>query len=63
VLDLASSHTGDLKLSSEPLYFKEMLDEVLVLGASLAREKALGWRVRIPERLPRVWVIAPACAR
>jgi signal transduction histidine kinase/DNA-binding LacI/PurR family transcriptional regulator/CheY-like chemotaxis protein len=55
VLDLASSHTGDLKLANEPLYLKDILDEALVLGASLAREKALSWQIDIPERLPRVW--------
>jgi signal transduction histidine kinase/DNA-binding LacI/PurR family transcriptional regulator/AraC-like DNA-binding protein len=55
VLDLASSHTGELRLANEPLLLKEVLEEALVLGALLAREKALGWRVEIPDRLPRVW--------
>jgi signal transduction histidine kinase/DNA-binding LacI/PurR family transcriptional regulator/AraC-like DNA-binding protein len=55
VLDLAGSHSGDLKLAREALHFQDILDEALVLGASMVREKALNWRVEIPPQLPRVF--------
>ncbi len=55
VLDLASSQAGELRLTREPLNLGEILEEVVLLGESLAREKGLGWRTTIPRTLPLVW--------
>jgi signal transduction histidine kinase/DNA-binding LacI/PurR family transcriptional regulator/DNA-binding response OmpR family regulator len=55
VLDLARSEVGQLQLVCEPLHLQEVLQPVLSIGQQLARDKDLGWRVEIPEQLPRVW--------
>jgi signal transduction histidine kinase/DNA-binding LacI/PurR family transcriptional regulator/CheY-like chemotaxis protein len=55
VLDLASDQAGELRLAREPLDMKEILEEVALLGKSLAREKGLTWQEVIPPVLPLVW--------
>ncbi len=54
VLDLASSHAGELRLVCEPLDLARVLGEAALLGESLAREKGLEWKVDIPPCLPPV---------
>jgi signal transduction histidine kinase/AraC-like DNA-binding protein len=54
VLDLASSHVGQLKLVKEPLDVAEALKPVIQIGERLAREKELSWQVETPASLPRV---------
>jgi signal transduction histidine kinase/DNA-binding response OmpR family regulator len=54
VLDLASSHAGELRIASEPLNLGRVLTEVAVLAEPLAREKELNWRAEIPEG--PIWV-------
>ncbi len=55
VLDLASSHVGQLKLVCEPLDMTEVLSAVSVIGRQLAHDKGLAWQVEIQGNLPRVW--------
>ncbi len=55
VLDLAAGQAGELRLSGETLDLSELIAEAAVLGKSLAREKNLQWRQRLPDHLPLVW--------
>lgn len=54
VLDLASSHAGELRLVCEPLDLSRVLGEAALLGESLVREKGLGWVAEISPCLPPV---------
>jgi signal transduction histidine kinase/DNA-binding LacI/PurR family transcriptional regulator/AraC-like DNA-binding protein len=55
VLDLASSQAGELRLTCETLRLDEVLEDVALLAAPMAREKGLRWRAVIPGCLPPVW--------
>jgi len=55
VLDLTSSHAGQLRLVREQLRLGEVLPEVIALGEAMAREKGLAWHTDIPADLPFVW--------
>lgn len=55
VLDLASNQAGELRLTQETLDLPALFDEIAILGKSLARDKGLEWRERIPTNLPPVW--------
>lgn len=55
VLDLASSQAGELRLNCEVLDLGQTLQEVAMLGESMAREKGLAWHFRIAPRLPPIW--------
>ncbi|MFM8321375.1 MAG: substrate-binding domain-containing protein, partial [Chloroflexota bacterium] len=55
VLDLTSTHAGELHLACEALDPLDLFDEAAVLGKSMAREKGLQWREQIPAVLPAVW--------
>jgi signal transduction histidine kinase/DNA-binding LacI/PurR family transcriptional regulator/DNA-binding response OmpR family regulator len=54
VLDLASSHVGQLKLVCEPVEIGEALKPVIEMGERMARDQGLRWRVEIAPRLPRI---------
>jgi len=55
VLDLSQCEMGQLKLVCEPLNLAEVLEVVVAVGEQMARDKGLGWQVKIPEGLPQVW--------
>jgi signal transduction histidine kinase/DNA-binding LacI/PurR family transcriptional regulator/DNA-binding response OmpR family regulator len=55
VLDLASSQVGQMRLIRNPLDLAPVLEEVAAMGSQLARQKNLGFRFEIPERLPPVY--------
>lgn len=55
VLDLTSSHAGQLRLVREKLCLNDVLAEVIALGEAMAREKGLEWRTDVPAELPFVW--------
>ena len=55
VLDLASSQAGELRLNCEVLDLRHILQEVAMLGESMAREKGLGWQAHFASWLPPVW--------
>ena len=52
VLDLASSHAGELNLTYQPVNLTGVIDEVARLGEALAREKGLLWQAKIERPLP-----------
>lgn len=54
VLDLASSHVGQLKLVMERLDVIEALKPALMMGERMAREKGLVWKCVLPPDLPTV---------
>jgi signal transduction histidine kinase/DNA-binding LacI/PurR family transcriptional regulator/AraC-like DNA-binding protein len=54
VLDLASSHAGELKLTYGPVDLGQVLHEAALLGKLLASEKGLAWKTHIPEPAPLV---------
>src|SRR5579859_2788000 len=55
VLDLTSSHAGELRLTCEPLNLEETFQKVILLGESLAHEKGLTWCAEVDQPLPTVW--------
>jgi signal transduction histidine kinase/DNA-binding LacI/PurR family transcriptional regulator/AraC-like DNA-binding protein/DNA-binding LytR/AlgR family response regulator len=55
VLDLASSHVGQLHLIREPLDLTQSLEVVTLIGEQMAQDKGLQWHVEIPDSLPNVW--------
>jgi signal transduction histidine kinase/DNA-binding LacI/PurR family transcriptional regulator/DNA-binding response OmpR family regulator len=55
VLDLASSDSGQLRLTCEPLDLSEVLQIVVETGRQLANDKGLDWQTKISTSLPRVW--------
>ncbi len=55
VLDLTSSHAGQLRLNRERLRLSDVLNHIAVLGEALAREKGLVWHADFPADLPVVW--------
>lgn len=54
VLDLTSSHAGELHLACTPLDLTGLLEEISILAEPTAREKGLTWRSEVPARLPLV---------
>jgi len=55
VLDLASSHVGQLHLIREPLDLAQSLEVVTLIGEQMAQDKGLAWHAEIPDTLPKVW--------
>jgi len=55
VLDLASSEAGALRLTRERIDLTQAVRGVSDVGAQLAREKGLGWRVDLQPDLPTVY--------
>jgi len=55
VLDLASSHAGELHLTCEPISLESIIQEIMVLSEAIVREKGLVWRVELTPHLPVVW--------
>ncbi len=55
VLDLASSEAGQLHILREPLDLAEVLQVAAKIGAELAHEKDLAWKVMLPQQGP--WVM------
>jgi signal transduction histidine kinase/DNA-binding LacI/PurR family transcriptional regulator/AraC-like DNA-binding protein len=54
VLDLASSHAGQLHLARKPLDLRDVLLDAALAGEQMARQKGLGWSARIPTGEARV---------
>lgn len=54
VLDLARSQVGQLRLAVEPLDIAAVLQPTLLIGAQMARDKGLNWRVECATDLPPV---------
>jgi signal transduction histidine kinase/DNA-binding LacI/PurR family transcriptional regulator/AraC-like DNA-binding protein len=54
VLDLASSQAGELRLAAEPLDLEAFLQETILLGEPMVREKGLAWSVDLPPAMPQV---------
>ena len=55
VLDLGRSQMGQLALTRELLNLADLVADVVPLGEQLARDKGLGWQVRLVDPLPYVW--------
>jgi len=55
VLDLASSDSGQLRLTNEFVDLSEALHLVAETGRQLACDKGLGWRADLPKSGPWVW--------
>lgn len=55
ILDLSSDEIGQLKVTREALDLASTFSSVFAIGAQLAHEKGLAWRVDMPPALPTVW--------
>lgn len=55
VLDLASSDSGQLRLSNDYLDLAQVLKIVVETGHQLAAEKGLAWHADLPDSGPWVW--------
>lgn len=55
VLDLASSDSGQLRLSNEYIDLSQVLRIVVETGHQLAAEKGLSWHAELPAAGPWIW--------
>jgi signal transduction histidine kinase/DNA-binding LacI/PurR family transcriptional regulator/AraC-like DNA-binding protein len=55
VLDLASSDSGQLRLTNEYIDLAQVLRIVVETGHQLAAEKGLAWHAELPDAGPWVW--------
>jgi signal transduction histidine kinase/DNA-binding LacI/PurR family transcriptional regulator/DNA-binding response OmpR family regulator len=55
VLDLATSQAGELHLNCMPMNLGIILQEIILLGEGIVREKGLNWRVELTPILPVIW--------
>lgn len=59
ILDYSKLESGQLEIESAPLSLSSLIDEVISTHGLVAREKGIGLKVRIDERLPE-WIAGDA---